>query len=53
MYMFRDNNEAASITLNVFQQGIKNMQGLLINQYDHITDTRILAPKRTSSVAFF
>jgi hypothetical protein len=53
MYMFRDNNEAASITLNVFQQGIKNMQGLLINQYDHITDTRVLAPKRTSSVAFF
>lgn len=53
MYMFRENNESASITLNVFQQGIKNMQGLLINQYDHVTDTRILAPKRSSSLSFF
>lgn len=53
MYMFRDNNEAANITLQVFRQGIKNMQGLLINQYDHVTDTRVLLPKSYSSSATF
>lgn len=46
MYMFRDNNEAAGLALSVFQQGIKNMQTILINKYDHLTDTRVMSTKR-------
>jgi len=42
MHMFRNNNEAASISLQLFQQGIKEMQGILINQYETVTDTRTL-----------
>lgn len=42
MHLFRNNNEAASIALQLFQEGIKNMQGILINQYQTVTDTRTL-----------
>ncbi len=49
MYLFRNNNEAASISLQLFQEGIKNMQGILINQYETVTDTRTLRVVR----AFF
>jgi|TARA_R110002020_G_scaffold97032_1_gene231804 hypothetical protein len=52
MYMFRDNNEAAGLALSVFQQGIKNIQSILINKYDHITDTRVLAAKRISASSY-
>jgi len=41
MYMFRDNPEAAGVSIQVFQQGIKNMQGILINKYGRVYDTRI------------
>ena len=41
MYMYRDNPESAQLSLNYFEQGIKEMQTLLINQYDRITDRRI------------
>jgi hypothetical protein len=41
MYLYRDNTESAGITLQVFQQGVKEMQSVLINQYDRIRDTRI------------
>ena len=49
MHLFRNNNEAASIALQLFQEGIKNMQGILINQYQTVTDTRTLRVVR----AFF
>jgi len=42
MYMFRDNMEAAGISAQLFQQGVKEMQGILINQYGEIRDTRII-----------
>lgn len=46
MYMFRDNMEAAGISAQLFQQGVKEMQGILINQYGEIRDTRILRRRR-------
>ena len=51
MYMFRDNPEAAGVTLQVFQQGIKNMQGIFINKYEEVYDTRVLRGKRTQSAS--
>ena len=41
MYMFRDNLEAANVAAQVFQQGLKEMQSLLINKYNRIYDTRV------------
>lgn len=49
MYMFRDNPESAGVTLQIFQQGIKNMQGIFINKYEEVYDTRIFRNKRNSS----
>jgi hypothetical protein len=34
--------EAAGISAQLFQQGVKEMQGILINQYGTIRDTRII-----------
>jgi hypothetical protein len=41
MYMFRDNPEQAGVTSQLFLQGIKEMQGILINKYQSVRDTRI------------
>jgi hypothetical protein len=41
MYMFRDNMEAAGISAQLFQQGVKEMQGILMNKYQEIRDTRV------------
>mgnify|MGYP001626681231 FL=1 len=41
MYMFRDNPESAGVAVQVFQQGIKNMQSILINKYENVYDTRV------------
>jgi hypothetical protein len=41
MYMFRDNPEAAGVSIQIFQQGIKNMQGIFINKYERVYDTRV------------
>lgn len=46
MYMFRDNMESAGISAQLYQQGVKEMQGILINQYESVTDTRIIRSKR-------
>ena len=46
MYMFRDNMESAGISAQLYQQGVKEMQGILINQYGSVTDTRIIRAKR-------
>lgn len=47
MYMFRDNPESAGIALQVFQQGVKNMQSILINKYEGIYDTRVTRKSKT------
>jgi hypothetical protein len=41
MYMFKDNAESASATLQVFSEGVKALQSIYINQLDHITDHRV------------
>ena len=41
MYMFKDNVEAAQIAKIVFEQGLKNLQTLYINNYEYVTDTRV------------
>ena len=48
MYMFRDNPESAGVSVQVFQQGIKNMQGIFINKYERVYDTRISRGSRNS-----
>jgi hypothetical protein len=40
VYLFRDNAESAGLQLQIFQQGIKEMQSILINKYETIRDTR-------------
>jgi hypothetical protein len=40
MYMFKDNVEAAQIAKMIFDQGLKNLQTLYINNYEYISDTR-------------
>jgi len=41
MYMFRDNPEQANIAAVVFQQGVKEMRTVLINNYNRMYDTRV------------
>ena len=41
MYMFKDNVEAAQIARIIFQEGIKNLQTLYINNFEYITDHRV------------
>lgn len=41
MYQFKDNLEAAQLSLMAFKQGVKDLQSLYINNYQSITDTRV------------
>ena len=41
MYLFKDNIEAAQLALMTFERGVKDLQGLYINTYQSVTDTRI------------
>ena len=50
MYMFRDNPESAGVTIQVFQQAIKNMQSILINKYSRVYDTRMNKKSKTKYV---
>lgn len=42
MYLFKDNSEAAQIVGALFEQGVKQMQSQLINNYDSIRDRRVV-----------
>jgi len=39
--MFKENMDAAQLSLMNFQQGIKEMQSQLINTYERVTDRRV------------
>jgi hypothetical protein len=41
MYMFKDNMEMAQAAFIAFEQGLKNLQTLYINNYEYIRDTRV------------
>ena len=53
MYMFRDNTESAGISTALFQQGIKDMQGVLINKYEAISDTRVWRRSGATGLNFY
>lgn len=40
-YLFRDNQEAALLALDKFEDGVKNMRTILMNKYLRVNDTRI------------
>ena len=40
-YMFRGDNESAQLSLQQFNQGLKDMRSIYINRYDYLRDTRI------------
>jgi len=41
MYMFKDNLEAANAAYAAFQNGLKDLQTLYINNFEYIRDTRV------------
>lgn len=40
-YMFRGDNESAQLSLQQFNQGLKDMRGIYINRYEYVRDTRV------------
>lgn len=40
-YMFRGDNESSQLSLQKFNQGLKEMRSIYINRYDYLRDTRI------------
>jgi hypothetical protein len=49
-YMFRSNEQAAALSKNKFEQGIKYMRTILINRYDYIRSTFRPTIRRSSYV---
>jgi len=41
-YFFRGNSQDATIHLQKFEDGIKNMRSIYINRYDYVRDTRVM-----------
>ena len=41
LYMFKDNLESSQASFMAFEQGIKDLQTLYINNYEYIRDTRV------------
>ncbi|MDA9159569.1 hypothetical protein N9O21_03350 [Rhodobacteraceae bacterium] len=41
MYLFKDNVESAQAAFLTFQEGLKNLQTIYINNYASVTDTRL------------
>ncbi len=40
-YTFRGNTQDATLHMQKFEDGIKNMRSLYINRYDYVRDTRV------------
>jgi hypothetical protein len=45
-YMFRSNEQAATIAKDKFEQGIKAMRIMLINRYEYVRSTALQTNKR-------
>jgi hypothetical protein len=41
LYMFKDNLESSQASFMAFEQGIKDLQTLYINNYEYVRDTRV------------
>ena len=39
--IFRNDNQSAQMSLDKFQEGIKNMRSIYINRYEYVRDTRL------------
>lgn len=48
-YMFRSNEQAASIAKRKFEEGVKSMRTILINRYEYVRSTAI---NRTSRISY-
>ena len=44
-YFFRGNSQDATIHLQKFEDGIKNMRSIYINRYEYVRDTRVMHPR--------
>ena len=40
--IFRNDNQSAQMTMEKFQEGIKNMRSIYINRYEYVRDTRLI-----------
>lgn len=49
-YMFRDNAQSAALARQKFDEGLKAMRSLFVNEYVYIRDTRIQRPSTTYTV---
>ena len=49
-YMFRDNAQSASMAGQKFQEGLKALRSLLVNEYINVVDTRIYRARSSSVV---
>lgn len=41
-FMFRGDNESAQLSLQKFNQGVKEMRSIYINRYEYLRDTRVV-----------
>ena len=48
-YMFRGNEQSASMSTSKFQEGLKRMRTILINRYEYVTSTALSASKSIGS----
>ena len=49
VYLYRGEQNQYQLNFQRFEQGIKNMQSLLINKYDYIRSSMIVRPRRSSN----
>jgi hypothetical protein len=49
-YMFRSNEQAATIAKDKFEKGIKNMRTILMNRYEYVRSGMLVRSQRSSYV---
>jgi hypothetical protein len=49
VYQYRGETQQYQLNFSRFEQGIKNMQSLLINKYDYVRSTMIVRPRGSSA----
>jgi hypothetical protein len=49
--IFRNDNESASMSLNKFNEGIKNARALYVNRHEYVRDTRVVGKATSGRVS--
>jgi len=49
VYQYRGETQQYQLNFARFEQGIKNMQSLLINKYEYVRSTVIIAPRGSAN----